>query len=277
MPITRRPQPQKKPKKLTTYDMEIAVAHNLGVRRNLVVPNVSWGLFRHECDLISMSQAGYFTEVEIKITKADLKADKKKLHDHTDPKIKYLYFAIPVYLKDSIDLIPERAGIYTVERVQSPYYPDWKYKVLMIRGAEQYGDYKATVEDRIQLARLGAMRIWGLKEKVVNLREENSSLHKWRKSMLKELQEKYKKIIEQHYKIRESMSDREKSESSNFFPGSSKWCIRMCEEVHNEIKKYNKDVEFNTVKTREWESSGKKNPINSFAKACAELEMGGIR
>ena len=79
--------------KITTLEMEIALARFINPRVNLVVPNVSWGFFNHECDLISISKSGFATEYEIKVSKSDLKADKKKKHTHDDNKIKALICA----------------------------------------------------------------------------------------------------------------------------------------------------------------------------------------
>ena len=42
-------------------------------RANLIVPNISWGLGLHECDLLVLTSSGYATEIEIKVSKADLK------------------------------------------------------------------------------------------------------------------------------------------------------------------------------------------------------------
>ena len=66
--------------KITTLEMEIAVMRWLGIRQNLVVPNVSWGLLNYEADVVSLTPSGYATEVEIKVSKADLLADFKKGH-----------------------------------------------------------------------------------------------------------------------------------------------------------------------------------------------------
>lgn len=45
----------------------------LDYRRNTVVPNAYWGLgLTWEADLLVISKAGYLTEVEIKVSKADL-------------------------------------------------------------------------------------------------------------------------------------------------------------------------------------------------------------
>jgi hypothetical protein len=123
---------------------------------------VSWGIFNHECDIIKLTLSNICTEVEIKISIADLKKDLSKKHMHEDPMIHELYFAIPDYLKDGIEYIPERAGIFIVNsRSQAIHLP-----VECIRRAERNIKYKWTSEDRLKLLRLSTMRIWSLKEKL---------------------------------------------------------------------------------------------------------------
>lgn len=169
-----------KPKKAKTIrpkslDIELAVAGYFGARANLIVPNVSWGMFGHEVDLCILSKAGYATEVEIKVSKADLVKDKEKRHGHNDSMIKYLYFAIPEHLFtcECISHLPGRAGILAVkwnEPFDNPYYPRrriegyWSCKKQR-EAAIQY-DRKWTDCERNSLLRLGAMRIWGLKQKL---------------------------------------------------------------------------------------------------------------
>ena len=150
--------------KVTTTEMECLVARFLNPRVNLIVPNVSWGMGVHECDLLVCTKAGYLWEVEIKVTKADLRKDAMKRHGHINSKIKHLYFAIPNYLEDSIEHIPARAGIITVEPANDKVWS----RVKQIRAPETNRaatpiDYHA----RYKLARLGAMRIWGLKDNLV--------------------------------------------------------------------------------------------------------------
>ena len=150
--------------KITTLEMEIILAERFNSRANLIVPNVSWGMDSHECDLFILTPAGYATEVEIKVTKADLRKDKLKKHGHFNPHIKYLYFAIPEYLRNDIEEIPEEAGIYIAERYNGRW---WCY---MHRQALKKSKYKYSDAERLKLARLGAMRIWGLKRKVEKLK-----------------------------------------------------------------------------------------------------------
>lgn len=44
-----------------------------GVRTNIMVPNLSWGLLNHEADFVSIDKNGYLTEVEIKRSFEDSK------------------------------------------------------------------------------------------------------------------------------------------------------------------------------------------------------------
>lgn len=141
--------------------MELWIARKLGYRENLIVINVSWGMGLHECDLLCMSKSGYLTEIEIKISLSDLKKDINKRHGHTSPMIKCLYFAIPFYMESNINLIPDRAGIFVVDEggfVKKIRKPLINKKALPL-----------SEDKKFQLARLGAMRVWGLKSKIIDM------------------------------------------------------------------------------------------------------------
>lgn len=147
--------------KLKTIDIEIAIANYFNIRKNLIVPNISWGLDIHECDLLMISKCGYATEIEIKISKSDLIKDKLKSHKHISKKIKNLYFAIPEYLLEFKEHAPERSGIIVVDN------DGWCQVVR--KPVPSSKPYKFTDKERYNVARLGAMRIWGLKRKIRNL------------------------------------------------------------------------------------------------------------
>ena len=153
--------------KLKTIDIEIAVATYLNVRTNLIVPNISWGLFLHECDLLVITPAGYAWEIEIKVTKADLIKDKEKRHGHRNRKIKDLYFAMPDYLEPHIEHVPERAGIILVNK-------NLRCKTLR-RPKSKKTPYRFSQKERYKVARLGSMRIWGLKKNIVALCHEKEN------------------------------------------------------------------------------------------------------
>jgi len=156
---------------VNSEDIEVAVADHFGIRNCLIVPNASWGVGLHECDLLVVSSSGYLNEIEIKVTKADLKADQKKGHQHRSDKIKYLWFAIPsslYYGEGVVDLIPAHAGILVV--THEGVYDSWRVDVKREATANKAAT-PATPAEHYDIARLGALRIWGLKKRLRKVRE----------------------------------------------------------------------------------------------------------
>lgn len=145
---------------MKTSQMELAVSRHFNYRTNLIVPNISWGFAIHECDLLIISKSGYATEVEIKVSKSDLKKDQDKKHKHEDKRIKYLYFAIPEKLEKDKDLIPEHAGIIIVKN---------NLRCKVIKKPVIQNNYKFTLEEQYQIARLGSIRTWKLRTKIKGL------------------------------------------------------------------------------------------------------------
>lgn len=168
--------------KIKTPEMEIVLTEYFTPRINLVVPNVSWGFLPHEADLLVMTKAACLYEVEIKVSLADLKADAKKKHCHESKKIKYLYFAIPEHLLiKGEQYIPARAGILVVKDHQRGWRrgmmkPSPVRRVEQHRAPVQNGTYKLSDKERYQIARLGALRVLGLKKKVMGLKNRGSHL-----------------------------------------------------------------------------------------------------
>lgn len=149
----------------TCLEIEKACAVIWGWRQNMIVPNISWGAGIHECDLLVLSKAGWATEIEIKVSRSDLKKDAEKKHGHDSKKIKYLYFAIPDKLLNCIEFIPERAGIIAVYDNGS-----YGFRATVHRQPEANKEAtKWTDKDRSNLGRLGCMRIWQLKSTVIGL------------------------------------------------------------------------------------------------------------
>ena len=153
--------------KLTTPDMELAIVEYFDMLRNTIIPNVSWGFLNHEADLLIITKSDKLYEVEIKISLSDLKADKKKTHGHSSNKIKYLYYAIPKYLLEkSVEHIPEYGGILTVERNARKGFRK-QYRVELYRKPMQRVVYTLNHNDKLKLFRLGCIRIWTLKKKIL--------------------------------------------------------------------------------------------------------------
>jgi hypothetical protein len=178
--------------KLHSGHIEVAVAKLLGWRTNTIVPNVSWGLgLRHECDMLVLDQRGRFTEIEIKISVADLRADLKKGHGHRSEIISRLVFAMPLDLCEKWDhLVPSGCGIIAVDWAKRNKFigPDRALKMvtLTVPEAQWYRGSKHKVikmpseKQVIKFMNLGCMRIWSLKEVNHRLQREIKELRSLR-------------------------------------------------------------------------------------------------
>lgn len=154
----------------TTDEMELALARYYEWKNLLAIPNIGYGLNLHECDLLIVSKSGYATEIEIKVSKSDLKVDMHKQHGHRSNRIKYLYFAVPEKLKDCISLIPERAGFMTVSNTG---------QISIIKDAETNINVKKFTDEEIsKFYKLGCIRIWHLRRTIKHLLEEKETLKK---------------------------------------------------------------------------------------------------
>lgn len=163
---------------MTCLDIETAVAKMWNIRTHIIVPNVSWGLNLHECDLLIVTKSNYAIEVEIKVSKSDLKKDAEKMHMHESSKIKLLYFAIPEKMLNCIDLIPGKAGIIVIYKREIKQY-DWQsdYYGNIVRQPQRNIQARALSDgERIKLLELGCMRIWALKNKIVKLKKSNAAI-----------------------------------------------------------------------------------------------------
>ena len=173
--------------KRTIGEIEVALAKKFDYIRNLVVFNVNgWSEklpIYHECDMLSMSKRGYLTEVEIKRTWSDFLADFKKTHKHDNRGIiKYFYYCIPKdMLEKAYDKLSENnvtySGIITYN--EDLYFETHPYRS---KDGSKIFDFKMKSfkaldeEGRFELARLGAIRIVGLKEKINRLNEKLSKV-----------------------------------------------------------------------------------------------------
>ena len=144
-------------------------------RKYVVVPNVSWGLLPHEADMIAMTDAGYLSEVEIKVSKADFLADrekyKHKLAESRGPHelIKEFYYAMPttVWEKCKPDDLPTGAGLILCGQ-RNEWGNDIKARVAQ-KATPNLGARKMRDDERHQLMRLGYMRYWCRQESVERL------------------------------------------------------------------------------------------------------------
>ena len=110
---------------MTTHKMESLIYTYFESGSLVIVPKISknnywfdnktmlWKeIVNHECDILIVTKNHYLTEVEIKISLSDLKADFKKKHQHKDENIKNFYYAFPEEMKEkALKLIPKECGI----------------------------------------------------------------------------------------------------------------------------------------------------------------------
>lgn len=110
---------------MTTHKMESLIYIYFESGSLVIVPKISknnywfdnktmlWKeIVNHECDMLIVTKNYYLTEVEIKISLSDLKADFKKKHQHKDENIKNFYYAFPEEMKEkALELIPKECGI----------------------------------------------------------------------------------------------------------------------------------------------------------------------
>lgn len=155
--------------KIKTPHMEVAVAKLFNFRKHTIVPNVSWGLgLNHECDMLILDNRNRFTEVELKISLTDFKADFKKPHNHESPLISRMFYALPYAIcKDYAHLIPPHIGVICVYIKDN--YPNGKNKFVaeFVKHAQHDKSKPPPPKEVInKFYQLGCMRIWSLKEKL---------------------------------------------------------------------------------------------------------------
>jgi len=149
-----------KPEPCLCIDIEVAVARYFNYRSHLIVPNVFWGLgFKHELDVLVLSDSGYITEVEIKTNAADIRRDIKKSHGHRSNRIARHFVAVPKQLVDlALSTFPEFWGVIGV----SGGFAE------TLRMAKINKSVPLTAKEINHCYKLAAMRVWTLKEALRN-------------------------------------------------------------------------------------------------------------
>lgn len=76
--------------------MQRALGWHFGIERGCIpIPNVLMYGGLYEADFVYINKNNYLTEVEIKISVGDFKADFKKKHYHDSKDVRSLYYALP--------------------------------------------------------------------------------------------------------------------------------------------------------------------------------------
>jgi DNA repair protein MmcB-like len=165
--------------KITEQTVQVALSKHFDCRRNLVLPNAYYGVhgLDHEVDLLVVKPTGYAIEVEIKLTRADLKKDFEKKHGHKSRIIDQIYYCVtPKLVELAVELVPEDCGILVYDppadrgrwRKRSSY-------VSVLRAAKSKKPRPRFSEQQIyDVLRLSVLRVWTLKEKLDNINSKNS-------------------------------------------------------------------------------------------------------
>jgi len=159
-------------------DIELAIFRLYDIRQHIIVPNVSnqMALVPFETDMLVLTQSGYATGFEIKVSKSDLLADLKKkqytkFKDKENgsllqelyyaKKFKYFYCAVPKNLQEAaLSIIPDFVGLYVYENFEYPKLPTFK----CVKEAKKLKTESWSEKDKIEVMRLGCMRIYSLKQ-----------------------------------------------------------------------------------------------------------------
>lgn len=160
---------------MTEQQIINAVIRMFPIRQHLCVPNVSWGMFSFEVDLVVVTKTGYMYEIEAKSSVADLRRDNKKRRHiwKSDTHIfRKKFFAMPELVWSKVAIngpVPPECGVFVIKEAtgaELKWQPHVKYNVCEIRPATIDTQAKpASDSDLYQLARLGTLRYWSLRLK----------------------------------------------------------------------------------------------------------------
>lgn len=137
------------------------VTKNNGWLDTEVNPMIWKNIVNHECDMLIVTKNCYLTEVEIKISLSDLKADFKKKHQHKDENIKNFYYAFPEEMKEkAIKLIPEKSGILIA--VKKHLNSGYEYREIECYRKPKINKEAKPINDIVlsRIYRLGYLRYW---------------------------------------------------------------------------------------------------------------------
>lgn len=197
----------------TLIDIELALAEFFGWKRNIIAFNVQ-GLsgtlpIYHECDMLVVTSSGYLTEIEIKRSFADFCADFKKDHRHKSAvPMKDFCYAVPAGILGKVieklqeeRFVPTRIitydedlrlhdfPVYQAEdneesRERREWYWNDEGTILLltkksdqpvVRAVDPNHTRPLFLEQRLEIARLGAMRQIALRKKISELQKTEPS------------------------------------------------------------------------------------------------------
>ncbi len=143
-----------------------------------VMPNVSWSWLHWEADLISVTQADYWHEYEIKCTKSDFVKDFEKFkHRHLKRALTYFdripnYFWYVAPIKAIPLCIPDYAGLIVV--AEDDTVKTWPAMgVEYVKKAKMLHDQKLCTEGYTSMLRSVMFKYWDMVKINAEIRRNN--------------------------------------------------------------------------------------------------------
>lgn len=174
---------------MTTLEAEIALMRHFNhSQKDIVFGLTPWSqLVRFETDMLVLTQSRLAYAVEIKVSKADLRADRKKEQikalngekhryyggkllvpsiENMFKRIRFFYYAVPEELEEAaLKQIPDQCGLLVVSKYRG------HLGVRSVRRPKTLHNYKWTDAERMNLLRLGTMRQYTLKNNILELQQ----------------------------------------------------------------------------------------------------------
>lgn len=143
-------------------------------RSSVIVPNISWGMLPYEADLIGISKSGQVTEVEIKRSISDLRADYKKDHRHDAPCVTYFYYCVPECLVEQAKKVilenEQKRRVVPITEDDCPallcFTENGSIRHAGFGKAKRFGYHRADDKDVMDAGRLASLRYWDAMEKL---------------------------------------------------------------------------------------------------------------
>lgn len=156
-------------------------------RTDIMIPNLSWGLLNHEADFVSINKSHYLTEVEIKRSLQDLRADFKKDVFHHDDRVYRFFFCLPLTIKDkALEVMAEEENLNKLRELYHTHSPRpaiiWYDEDCNLGYQHQGGGWSYTggrklfLEEVITVTRLLSLRYWPTLDKNNWLIKRNAEL-----------------------------------------------------------------------------------------------------
>jgi hypothetical protein len=145
--------------KYTAADIELCLKKYFNPRQFSLCPNISLGfspLGSREADLLVVTQSMWCYEIEIKVSKSDIKADMRKRHQHRGPVIRKAWFAVPVELAGDENIPGYRGVLACSVGLRRECYEVRSPSINKLAR-------KLTPDEYLKLLRLMVYRVWTLK------------------------------------------------------------------------------------------------------------------